>query len=63
MKIKTFLFLKHIFVATKSSHIFSKYRADIRRVLKTLTGKKKAKYSVARMKKQNLGSACKNSFR
>jgi hypothetical protein len=44
MKIMRVLFQKHISIATTSSHMFSKYKADVRRVLKTLTGKRKAKY-------------------
>jgi len=44
MNIITILFLKHICVATESSHIFAKYNADVRRVLKTLIGKRKWVY-------------------
>jgi len=44
MKIMTVLFLKHVSVATKWSHVFSKYKAVVRRVLKTIIGKRKAKY-------------------
>ena len=42
MKVMTILFLKHISVATESSHIFYKYKAVVRRVLKTLIGKRKS---------------------